>query len=260
MSNYQNIKYSVHNQVATITLNAPSSLNALTQGIRLDMIEVLTRIESDQQIRVVILTGEGRGFCAGADLNEGDFGHAGFVEQCAAEYKPWLMAVHNSSKIHIAAVNGVAAGIGAAVVMNCDLVVMSEDAYLYQAFSAIGLMPDGGANWLLLQKLGYQRALDMAINAGRLSAQECLELGMANRVVSTEKLLESSQEWGEQIAQGAPLVQAAVKSLMRKALSMSYSDVIDEEALEQTKLVSSEDSRNAVAAFLAKEKPVFNGK
>ena len=259
MSNYKNIKYSVHNNVATIRLNAPKSLNALTQGIRLEMIQVLNQIESDDQIRVVLLTGEGRGFCAGADLTEGDFGHASFVEQCAAEYKPWLMTIHNSNKLYIAVVNGVAAGIGAAVVMNCDLVVMSEDAYLYQAFSAIGLMPDGGANWLLLQKLGYQRALDLAINAGRLSAQECLQLGVANKVVSAEMLMENAQEWAEHIAKGAPLAQAAVKSLMRKALSMSYSEVIDEEAAEQSKLIVSEDSRNAVAAFFAKEKPVFNG-
>jgi 2-(1,2-epoxy-1,2-dihydrophenyl)acetyl-CoA isomerase len=217
-------------------------------------------VESDDDIRVVILTGEGRGFCAGADLSEGMPGHANFVDQCAAEYTPWLMAIHDSKKLYVAAVNGAAAGIGAATVMNCDLVMMAEDSYLYQAFSAIGLMPDGGATWLLLQKLGYQRAIDMAVNAGRLNAQQCLELGLANRVVSAAGLIDEAQAWAEQMAQGAPLAQAAVKQLMRKATSMSYAQVVDQEAVEQSSLIESDDSRSAIAAFFAKRKAVFLGK
>lgn len=260
MPNYLNINYATNNRVATIVLNSPKSLNALTQAMRLELMQAIYHAEADEEVRVVILTGEGRGFCAGADLTEGTAGYPSFVEQCAAEYEPWLMAIHNSKKLYIAAVNGPAAGVGAAAVMNCDLVVMAEDAYLYQAFSAIGLMPDGGACLLLLQKLGYQRALDMAINAGRLNAKECLDLGVANRVVESDLMLASTQEWAEQIAQGAPLAQAAVKTLMRKALSMSYAEVINEEAVEQSKLIASEDSRNAVIAFFNKQKTVFNGR
>jgi 2-(1,2-epoxy-1,2-dihydrophenyl)acetyl-CoA isomerase len=260
MPEYLNIKYTTHNRVATIALNAPKTLNALNQTMRLELMQAIEFAEADTQVRVIIVTGEGRGFCAGADLTEGTPGYPSFVEQCAAEYEPWLMAIHNSKKLYIAAVNGVAAGIGTALVMNCDLIVMAEDAYLYQAFSAIGLMPDGGLNLLLLQKLGYQRALDMAINAGRLTAKECVDLGVANRVVENALTLESTQEWAEQIAQGAPLAQAAVKTLMRKALSMSYADVINEEAVEQSKLIASEDTRNAVATFFTKETPVFNGR
>ena len=260
MSNYHTITVTTRNRVATITLNAPKTLNALTQAMRLELMNAITTVENDDGVRVIILTGSGRGFCAGADLTEGTLEHPSFVEQCAAEYEPWLMAIHNSKKLYLAAVNGVAAGIGAAIVMNCDLVVMSDDAYLYQAFSAIGLMPDGGANWLLLQKLGYQRALDLAVNAGRLSAQECFDLGLVNRVVSGESMLENAQAWAEKMASGAPLAQAAIKTLMRKALSMSYSEVINEEARVQSKLINSEDSKGAVAAFFAKQAPVFNGK
>lgn len=260
MSEYQNILYSISNRVATIRLNAPKSLNALTQKMRLELMQAVNQADEDVNVRVVVLAGEGRGFCAGADLTEGTLEHPSFVEQCAAEYEPWLMAIHNSPKLYIAAVNGVAAGVGSAAVMNCDLIVMAEDAYLYQAFSAIGLMPDGGATWLLLQKLGYQRALDMAVNAGRLTAQECFEFGLANKVVATESLLSETQQWAELIAEGPPLAQAAVKALMRKAPSMSYAEVIREESIEQSKLIASEDSRNAVAAFFAKQKPVFNGR
>jgi 2-(1,2-epoxy-1,2-dihydrophenyl)acetyl-CoA isomerase len=137
---------------------------------------------------------------------------------------------------------------------------MADDSYLYQAFSAIGLMPDGGATWLLLQKLGYQRAIDIAVNAGRLGAQQCLELGLANRVVAADQLMLETQAWAEKMAGGAPLAQAAVKKLMRKALSMSYAEVVNEEAIEQNKLIKSEDSRNAVVAFFAKRKAIFVGK
>jgi len=217
------------------------------------------KVEVDNDVRIVVLTGEGRGFCAGADLSEGMPGYSNFVEQCAAEYEPWLMAIHNSKKLYVAAVNGAAAGIGAAMAMNCDLVVMAEDAYFYQAFSAIGLMPDGGATWQLLQKLGYQRAIDMAVNAGRLTAEECFRLGLANRVVSPKSLKEEAQNWAEEMADGAPLAQAAVKNLMRKAYSMSYEEVVNQEAIDQSVLIQSEDSLNAVSAFFAKKKTVFKG-
>jgi len=260
MPDYKTINYHVTNRVATIALNSPKTLNALHQKMRLEIIDVVKQVEADNNVRVVILTGEGRGFCAGADLSEGMPGHDNFIEQCAAEYEPWLMAIHNSKKLYIAAVNGAAAGIGAAMVMNSDMVVMADDAYLYQAFSAIGLMPDGGATWLLLQKLGYQRAIEMAVNAGRLSANECLDLGLANKVVAKEGLREQTQQWAEHIALGAPLAQAAVKKLMREASTMTYADVTKREAVEQSVLLESEDSKNAVAAFFAKENAVFEGR
>lgn len=260
MPEYQFVSYSTRNRVATIALNSPKSLNALHQAMRLEIIQAVQQAESDADVRVVIIAGVGRAFCAGADLSEGMPGHDSFVEQCAAEYTPWLMAIHNSDKIYLAAVNGVAAGIGSAVAMNCDLMVMADDAYLYQAFSAIGLIPDGGANWLLIQKLGYQRAFEMAVDAGKLTAQQCLELGVANKVVAADSLMEQSQQWAEKLAQGAPLSQKALKSLMRKAHGMSYQAVIEEEALLQSELINSADSKNAVAAFFAKQPAVFEGK
>jgi len=260
MPDYQFINFSVENRVATIAFNSPKTLNALHQKMRLEFIDAVQKVEADDDVRIVVLTGEGRGFCAGADLSERMPGHNTFVEQCAAEYEPWLMAIHDSKKLYVAAVNGVAAGIGAATVMNCDMVVMADDSYLYQAFSAIGLMPDGGATWQLVQKLGYQRAIDMAVNAGRLNAEQCLELGLANRVVTATNLLSDVQTWAQEMASGAPLAQAAVKSLMRKACSMTYSEMINQEAIKQSDLIQSEDSINAVAAFFAKRTPVFNGR
>ena len=264
MSDYQFLNYSVNNRVATIALNTPKSLNAFHTQMRLELMSAVNAVEADDNVRTIIITGEGKGFCAGADLTEGlpkgAGAHATFVEQCEAEYTPWLMGIHNSSKLYIAAVNGVAAGIGGALVMNCDLVVMAESAYLYQAFSAIGLMPDGGASLLLLQRLGYQRAIEMAVDAGKLTSAECLELGIANKVVADEEIMQQAQAWAEKLALGAPLSQQSVKSLMRRASKMTYLEVVEEEARLQSKLIQSEDSANAIKAFFAKQPPVFKGK
>ncbi len=239
MAEYDFINYRVSNSVATIALNTPAKLNAFHRKMRLELIEAIGQAEADDSVRIVILTGEGRAFSAGADLTEPMPDVDSFVEIHTAEYTSWLMTIHNSEKLYISAVNGACAG---------------------QAFSAIGLMPDGGANWLLLHKLGYQRAIEMAIDAGRLSAEQCLELGIANKVVAPDELLSEAQAWAEKLASGAPLAQTAVKKLMRKALSMSYEQAMKEEWRLQNDLVQSEDAANAVAAFLAKEKAVFKGK
>ena len=260
MPNYKTITYTVTNAVATIALNSPDTLNAFHQKMRQELMQAVEFAETDKSARVVILTGTGRAFSAGADLTEGTVGYTSFVEQCAAEYTPWLMGIHNSSKLYIAAVNGACAGVGVAAAMNCDLMVMADDAYLYQAFAAIGLMPDGGANWLLVNKLGYSRALQLAVEAGKLLPEQCLEYGIANKVVPAADLMSTAQSWAETLATGAPLAQAATKNLMRRVPAMNYREVIDEEAIMQSKLIASEDNTAAVKSFFAKQKPIFKGK
>ena len=262
MTDYEFINYSVANRVATIALNTPKSLNAFHKKMRIELIAAVQAAEVDDEVRVVILTGEGRAFSAGADLTEDLNGgeHASFFEQCADEYTPWLMGIHDSKKLYIAAVNGACAGIGSAAALNCDLIVMAEDAYLYQAFSAIGLMPDGGAIWSLFHKIGYHRAMQMVVEAGRLTAQECAGYGVANKVVPSDELRKQAQQWAEALAKGSPLSQAATKTLMRKAPYMSYEDVVVEESRQQSKLIQSQDAQNAIKSFFAKQSPVFDGK
>lgn len=260
MNNYENILLEIDGPVATLTLNAPDKLNAFNRKMRLELIDATRAIEANDELRIVLFTGAGRAFSSGADLSEGAGEHSSFVEQCGAEYKPWFMNIHNSKKIYIAAVNGACAGAASAAAMNCDLMIMAEDAYIYQAFSAIGLMPDMGATWLLLQKIGYQRALELTIDAGRITAQECLELGIANKVVEADRLMIEATAWAENLAAGPPLAQQATKALMRKAYHMTYSEVIDEEAIRQSLLIRSEDGQNAAMAFLKKLKPVFKGR
>ncbi|MEM7359853.1 MAG: enoyl-CoA hydratase/isomerase family protein [Pseudomonadota bacterium] len=260
MTDYHHVNYAVENRVATIALNRPDTLNAFNQGLRNDLYAALQQASDDGDVRIVVLTGEGRGFSAGADLTEDTSMYLSFVEQCEAEYKPFIMAIRDCPKLVVAAINGAAAGIGGAVALSCDLIMMAEDAYLYQAFSAIGLMPDGGATQLLVERLGYHKALEMAVDAGRLTAQECKEAGIANKVVAADQLRTQAQGWAEHLAQGAPLAQRNAKQIMRKVALMSFSDVVDEEAVLQTQCIASEDAKIGVDAFLAKEKPVFQGK
>lgn len=259
MTQFDTVNYSVNQRVATISLNRPQALNAFTSELRLDLLAALNQANNDDEVRVIILTGEGRGFCSGADLTE-EKKFPSFVEECEAEYKPFLMAIHDSPKLVIASVNGVAAGIGAALVMLCDLIVMSEEAYLYQAFAAIGLMPDGGATQLLLNRLGYYKALEMVVDAGKLTAQECLEQQIANKVVAADDLQQVSQEWALKLAEGAPISQRFTKQLMRKVSQMDYSQVVDEEAKLQAQCIDSEDAKVGITAFLNKTKPTFTGR
>lgn len=260
MRDYQHLKVEINNGVAVLSLNRPQQLNSFSQPMRLELLQAIPELEQNDAVRVVVLTGEGRAFSAGADLTEGMPGHDRFTSQCKAEYTPWLMAIHDSSKIWIAAVNGACAGVGSAVALNCDMVAMADDAYFYQAFAAIGLMPDGGATKLFLDKLGYFKAFEMAVSAGKMGADESLRLGLANKVFPADTLLNDTVAWAEQLAQGAPLAQQAVKQLMRRAASMSYEQVVVAESELQSDLIESEDAINAGQAFLDKKPIVFNGR
>ena len=209
-------------------------------------------------MRVVILKGAGRGFCAGADLS------GGFDQPISAhidrEYKPALTGIAQSSKIWIAQVHGSAAGIGAAFAMNCDLVTMADDATLYMAFAAISLIPDGGNTQLLLQNMGYHRALQAVLEGQKIPATECLQYGIANKLFSSDSLDAETANWAEQLASGAPLSMAAAKRLLRSVGRMDYGDAISQEGQEQTPLSQSADFKAGVDAFFKKQKPVFTGK
>ncbi len=245
-------------RIATVTLNRPDKLNAFDSKLKAEMRNCVVSIEDDPSVSVVILKGAGRGFSAGADLGDGMAGRASF--HLDMEYKPFLTAIAMSNKIWIAQVHGACAGIGAAVAMNCDFMIMSDDAYIYMAFAAIGLVPDGGNTQLLLNALGYKRALQAALEGRKIPAGECLQHGICNKVVPAVSLESESQAWAGRIAAGAPLALGATKRLMRKVGAMSYGEAISAESLEQTPLLKSQDFVEGVRAFFAKEKPAFKGK
>ncbi|MEO0682673.1 MAG: enoyl-CoA hydratase-related protein [Pseudomonadota bacterium] len=248
-----------HGPVALVALNRPDRLNAFDRTLREDLTQVLAAVEADEAVRVVVLAGEGRAFSAGADLTEAAMGPE--VERLLNDgFKPSLDAIAGSAKPYVAAIQGACAGIGAAYAMACDLAVMEEDAYVYQAFAAIGLIPDGGNHWHMVQALGYKRAYAAIVGAEKLPAADCAAAGLVNRVVPTGKARRAALDWAAGLAQGAPRTLRHAKTVLRRAVAATLDETFAEEARLQADCATSEDAANAVAAFLAKRKPVFTGR
>ncbi len=259
MSQFETVNYQVENRVATILMNRPDARNAFNTQLRQDLLAAIRCADGDNNVRVVVIGGEGRGFSAGADLADGIPNHSKISDQIQDEYKPFLMAIHQSPKIYIASIQGAAVGVGSALALTCDFSIMADKAYIYLAFAILGLIPDGGASWHLVNKLGYKRALQMIVEAEKVPAQTCLELGLANKVVAADSLATETQAWAEKLALGAPLVQRYAKEILQRATSMGLSDVIDLEAQRQNITLVSKDAMEGGMAFFEKRPPRFGG-
>jgi len=256
----ETVLYERHGRVAVITLNRPAVLNAFNRQLAHELRDAVIRASADREVRAVVLRGaEGR-FSAGADLKQGFPQDRRVEDMLNTEFRPLLDMIAGMEKPVIAAVGGPAAGIGLSFALVCDLVMMAEDAYLLSPFAAIGIIPDGGATWLLVRQLGYHRAYQLCIESERVPAQRCLELGLANRLVAAEQLDEQSLAWAQELAERAPLALARTKMAMRAAMNISLSEAIAYEAHLQNACIESEDAKEGVAAFLARRKPQFKGK
>lgn len=260
MSDYNTVKYSNDGAVAIVTIYRPDAMNSFDAELRSELLAACQRAADDDQARVVVLTGEGRSFSAGADLKGGLSAREDTERMLQNEYRPVLECIWNMEKPVIAAVGGSAAGIGVSFALICDLLAMGDNAFLLSPFTTISLVPDGGLSWLLVNQLGYRRAFQLSIESERISAERCLELGLANKVFPAESLLEDVIEWAKSIAERAPLSLAASKKTMRHATSGSWASTFDIEAPLQKKLRASEDCAEGVAAFFEKRKPNFTGK
>lgn len=217
--------------VAVLLLDRPEALNAFTRQLRGELGEALHRLAGDEAIRAVVLGGRGRAFCAGADLKEAGSGNV--ERELLEEYLPCFEAIAAMDKPVIAAVAGPASGVGMSLALHCDLLLMAEDAYLSAAFSRIGLVPDGGASWLLVRQLGYRRALQLALESERIPAARALELGLANRVVPAAELMAEAVRWAGRLAALSPTAVAGTKRLMRLAAQAGFDEVFRREAVLQ---------------------------
>jgi 2-(1,2-epoxy-1,2-dihydrophenyl)acetyl-CoA isomerase len=251
MENYETVKYSVSNQVATIALNRPKQLNALNRQLTLELHEALKAAECDNEVRVIVLTGSGRAFCSGADLEDVQGPAPGVIEaRINNEFLPVITAIYDMAKPVICAVNGPVAGVGGAFVLASDLAIMVEESYLYTAFNAIGLIPDGGISWLLHRQVGSKLAYQICIQNEKVPASRCLELGLINKVVPVNGLMDEARRWAKQIVEGAPLVPGELKKLFKNVPQMEFSESIRYEAKIQDRLAQTPDSRRLVAGFL----------
>ena len=249
--------------VAVIAFDRSEGMNAFDQPTRLRFQEVLDEVEADDGIRAVVICGNERSFNVGADLKEflGDgVSGAEIGRQLEAEYFPAYEAIGRMPKPVIAAVRGPAAGIGMSLAMQCDLMVMGESAYLMSPFANLSLCPDGGATWLLPARMGYRRAFEAAIECRKVGAQECLELGLANRVVPDDKVLETALDWAGELSERAPLAIATTKKAMRASAGLTWQETFAMESELQVANVDSDDFREGVEAFLGKRPPRFQGR
>jgi 2-(1,2-epoxy-1,2-dihydrophenyl)acetyl-CoA isomerase len=246
--------------VAVVAINSPQTRNALGSANSAVLHSALTAVAADEDVRVVILTGTGGVFSAGADIREGLPTDRRIEDVINSRYRPSLELLAGMDKPVIAAVAGPAAGIGLSFALTCDLVVMAEDAYILPAFATIGLIPDGGATWLLARRLGYHRAYQLCVEAGRLTADECLATGLCNRVVASDRLLEETLAWAESLSVRAPLVLSRTKRAMRQAMHVSYGEAITIEAKLQGDCGNSRDAKEGVRAFFEKRPPKFEGR
>ena len=255
----ETIRTDLADAVLTITLNRPESLNALNAPMRRELLAALKAAARDDDIRAVVITGEGRGFCSGADLR-GGAGEREFRRVLTNEYNPLTVAIRNLPKPILAAVNGVAAGAGVSLALACDLVVAADEAHFVLAFLRIGLVPDSGVTRVLVRALGRHRAAQMIIGGEPLSASDAHAAGLVAAVVPADRLREAAQDRVAQLAQGPTRAIGYAKRLINRAESSTLDESLTLEAALQELAGRTHDHAEGVAAFAEKREPRFIGR
>ncbi|MGB3835952.1 2-(1,2-epoxy-1,2-dihydrophenyl)acetyl-CoA isomerase PaaG [Castellaniella sp.] len=261
---YQHIQFSIQNGVARIMLARPNKLNSFTEDMHLELRDALTQVQSSIDARALVITGAGRGFCAGQDL--GDRGMQIAVGQAPdlgatveKFYKPLILSLQNLRVPTLAAVNGIAAGAGASLALACDLVVASESAYFLQAFSKVGLIPDTGGTWLLPQRIGMARAMGLALLAQKLPAQQAAEWGLIWACVPDAAFQDEINRLAGLLAQAPTQALVRTRQAMQAAASHTLEQQLSMEAGFMRELGWRHDYAEGVAAFLEKRSPCFTG-
>ena len=263
-SQASSVLYEARGAVALVTLNRPQALNSFTRQMHHDLWAALDKAEADSKIRALVITGAGRGFCAGADLSEFDFAPGPDLIKRAdpgpvidQAFNPTARRLQNLRMPTIAAVNGVAAGAGASLAMCCDIAVASPAASFIQAFSKIGLIPDAGGSWLLVERLGMARAMALAMTGDKLSADKAKEWGLIWDVA--EDSLAAALALAERLAVMPTKALVATRQLLRDAGTRSFTQHLDTERDTQSAMGRTHDYIEGVNAFLQKRAPEFKG-
>ena len=245
--------------VATLTLNRPDALNALNSQLRRDLLTAFKAAARDEGTRAVVVTGAGRGFCAGADLRGGT-AERDFRTVLTAEYNPLIEAIRNLPKPVVAAVNGVAAGAGVSLAFAADVVVASDEARFVPAFSRIGLVPDSGLARVLVRAVGRHRAFEILMGERQLGAGDARDLGLVAAVVPADRLAVAARELAQRLAEGPTTAIGLTKRLLNAAEGATLAEALEAEAALQELAGRSDDHAEGVAAFGEKRDPRFSGR
>jgi 2-(1,2-epoxy-1,2-dihydrophenyl)acetyl-CoA isomerase len=260
---FETILYHIENSVLTITLNRPDKLNAMTPTLLRKPKQAFEQADSDSAVRVVIVTGAGRGFCAGADLAAASElmmqGGFSYEQNLNATYNPLILTMQSLQKPIIAAVNGVAAGAGMSLALACDIRIAAESASFLQAFIKIGLIPDSGSTWMLPRLIGMTKALELMLTGKKVSAAEALDLDLVNQVVADVELGAVVQQMAGMFATAPTKAIGLIKQAVNFAATSTLEAAMKNEAALQDVAGKTADHMEGVASFLEKRPATFRG-
>ena len=260
---YTDLLFEKTEHIATITLNRPDRLNAISMPMLDSLSQALLDADHDTDVRVIVLTGAGRGFCAGLDLKDQMSGHNPDVGSVAARFdlrNAPPIVLHGIDKPVLCALNGAAAGYGLDLALGCDIRIASDQAKLGAVFTKRGVLPESGGSWLLPRLIGWARACELAFLGKVLTAAEGMQLGLLNRVVPHAECLPTTLQWAREIAANAPLAVQATKRVMRLGLEESFEANVHHVFLQLLPLFRSDDFREGVLAYMEKRAPAFTGR
>jgi enoyl-CoA hydratase/carnithine racemase len=262
--NWEFVLFHKEDAVGTITLNRPDSMNALGGGMRQEILAALEGAVADEEVKVIVITGAGKAFCAGGDVKEFVSGATRAEAALSLDQRPTrdkvVLLIQSTGKPVIAAVNGVAAGGGCNLALACDMRIASDRARFGETFVRRGVHPDWGGTWFLPRLVGYAKAAELIFSGEVIDAQEALRIGLVNKVVPHDELLRATKDFAMKFMKSAPIPVTLAKKGLQNFSCIDLAQALDHEKLAQSICWNTEDREEGMKSFLEKREPIFKGK